>query len=60
LANHRYSQQEGLPENGIYRFVVVADVGGYGCGFSQPNESPYMKELIVRWYQVRRNTVYFY
>ena len=32
----------------------TTDVGGYGCGFSQPNESPYMKELIVRWYQVRK------
>ena len=26
-------------------------VGGYGCGFNMPNDSPYMKELIVRWYQ---------
>eukprot|EP01052_Picozoa_sp_SAG31_P010468 SAG31_NODE_574_length_13967_cov_7.512042_8_plen_143_part_00 len=26
-------------------------MGGYGCGSEQPNESPYMKELIVRWYQ---------
>ena len=29
----------------------TTDVGGYGCRFNQPNESPYMKELIVRWYQ---------
>lgn len=29
----------------------TTDVGGYGCGFNQPNESPYMQELIVRWYQ---------
>ena len=29
----------------------TTDVGGYGCGSEQPNESPYMKELIVRWYQ---------
>ena len=32
--------------------LFAQDVGGYGCGFAQPNESPYMKELIVRWYQV--------
>merc|ERR1712187_477050 len=29
----------------------TTDVGGYGCGFSKPNDSPYMRELIVRWYQ---------
>lgn len=29
----------------------TTDVGGYGCGFSMPNHSPYMQELIVRWYQ---------
>lgn len=29
----------------------TTDVGGYGCGFAEPNESPYMQELIVRWYQ---------
>ena len=29
----------------------TSDVGGYGCGFSPPNEGAYMKELIVRWYQ---------
>ena len=29
----------------------TTDVGGYGCGFSQPNSSPYMRELIVRWYE---------
>ena len=29
----------------------TTDVGGYGCRFNEPNESPYMKELIVRWYQ---------
>lgn len=29
----------------------TTDVGGYGCGSEQPNDSPYMKELIVRWYQ---------
>eukprot|EP01051_Picozoa_sp_SAG22_P001239 SAG22_NODE_47_length_24699_cov_13.602317_4_plen_319_part_00 len=25
----------------------TTDVGGYGCGSEQPNDSPYMKELIV-------------
>lgn len=30
----------------------TTDVGGYGCGFVLPNSSPYMRELIVRWYQV--------
>ena len=29
----------------------TTDVGGYGCGFSRPNDSPYMRELIVRWYE---------
>jgi alpha-D-xyloside xylohydrolase len=29
----------------------TSDVGGYGCGSKQPNGSPYMQELIVRWYQ---------
>ena len=29
----------------------TSDVGGYGCGSSQPDQSAYMKELIVRWYQ---------
>uniref|UniRef100_A0A7S2FY80 Glycoside hydrolase family 31 protein n=1 Tax=Haptolina brevifila TaxID=156173 RepID=A0A7S2FY80_9EUKA len=29
----------------------TTDVGGYGCGFSKPNDSPYMQELIVRWYE---------
>jgi len=29
----------------------TTDVGGYGCGFSAPLNSTYMKELIVRWYQ---------
>ena len=29
----------------------TTDVGGYGCGKEFANESPYMKELIVRWYQ---------
>jgi len=29
----------------------TTDVGGYGCGFNEPNDSPYMQELIVRWYQ---------
>eukprot|EP00658_Telonema_sp_P-2_P074568 TRINITY_DN6382_c0_g2_i1.p1 TRINITY_DN6382_c0_g2~~TRINITY_DN6382_c0_g2_i1.p1 ORF type:complete len:235 (-),score=19.37 TRINITY_DN6382_c0_g2_i1:172-876(-) len=29
----------------------TSDVGGYGCGFSEVNNSPYMRELIVRWYQ---------
>ena len=29
----------------------TTDVGGYGCNFKMPNDSPYMKELIVRWYQ---------
>jgi len=29
----------------------TTDVGGYGCGFAQPNDSPYMRELIVRWYE---------
>ena len=26
-------------------------MGGYGCGRAEPNDSPYMRELIVRWYQ---------
>jgi len=29
----------------------TTDVGGYGCGFSAPQNSSYMQELIVRWYQ---------
>ena len=36
----------------------TTDVGGYGCGgppeaggHPHPNDSPYMRELIVRWYQ---------
>lgn len=29
----------------------TTDVGGYGCGKSQPNHSPYMQELMIRWYQ---------
>ena len=30
----------------------TTDVGGYGCGGPvHPNDSPYMRELIVRWYQ---------
>ena len=29
----------------------TTDVGGYGCNYNQPNDSPYMRELIVRWYQ---------
>ena len=29
----------------------TTDVGGYGCGESHPTDSPYMRELIVRWYQ---------
>eukprot|EP00041_Stephanoeca_diplocostata_P012223 m.203940 g.203940 ORF g.203940 m.203940 type:complete len:819 (+) comp18865_c0_seq8:159-2615(+) len=29
----------------------TTDVGGYGCGNNHPNDSPYMQELIVRWYQ---------
>ena len=29
----------------------TTDVGGYGCGFREPNDSPYMRELIVRWYE---------
>lgn len=29
----------------------TTDVGGYGCGQSHPNDTPYMRELIVRWYQ---------
>jgi len=29
----------------------TSDVGGYGCGYTRPNDSPYMRELIVRWYQ---------
>jgi alpha-D-xyloside xylohydrolase len=27
----------------------TSDVGGYGCGFSQPDNSTYMQELIIRW-----------
>jgi alpha-D-xyloside xylohydrolase len=30
----------------------TTDVGGYGCGFSAPQNSTYMQELIVRWYVV--------
>jgi alpha-D-xyloside xylohydrolase len=29
----------------------TTDVGGYGCGTLHANESPYMQELITRWYQ---------
>lgn len=29
----------------------TSDVGGYGCGSEQPNNTTYMQELIVRWYQ---------
>eukprot|EP00930_Biecheleria_cincta_P085070 TRINITY_DN74494_c0_g1_i1.p1 TRINITY_DN74494_c0_g1~~TRINITY_DN74494_c0_g1_i1.p1 ORF type:complete len:695 (-),score=88.54 TRINITY_DN74494_c0_g1_i1:318-2402(-) len=29
----------------------TSDVGGFGCGREQSNDSPYMRELIVRWYQ---------
>lgn len=29
----------------------TSDVGGYGCGSSHADDSPYMRELIVRWYQ---------
>lgn len=29
----------------------TSDVGGFGCDFVQPNNSTYMRELIVRWYQ---------
>ena len=29
----------------------TTDVGGYGCSFKMPNNSSYMQELIVRWYQ---------
>jgi alpha-D-xyloside xylohydrolase len=29
----------------------TTDVGGYGCGSEEKNDSPYMRELIVRWYQ---------
>jgi len=29
----------------------TTDVGGYGCGEAQPNDTPYMQELMVRWYQ---------
>jgi len=29
----------------------TTDVGGYGCGSEQSNDTPYMQELIVRWYQ---------
>merc|ERR1712216_31425 len=29
----------------------TSDVGGFGCGQKQPNDSPYMRELVVRWYQ---------
>ena len=32
----------------------TTDVGGYGCGFAQPNDSPYMRVLMVRWYQFGR------
>ena len=29
----------------------TSDVGGYGCGNPNADSSPYMQELIVRWYQ---------
>ena len=29
----------------------TTDVGGYGCGHVSPNNSTYMQELIVRWYE---------
>jgi alpha-D-xyloside xylohydrolase len=29
----------------------TSDVGGFGCVKEQPNNSTYMQELIVRWYQ---------
>jgi len=29
----------------------TSDVGGFGCGNEHPNDSAYMRELIVRWYQ---------
>lgn len=29
----------------------TSDVGGYGCGKEHDNNSTYMRELIVRWYQ---------
>lgn len=29
----------------------TSDVGGYGCGNSRLNNSPYMQQLMVRWYQ---------
>jgi alpha-D-xyloside xylohydrolase len=29
----------------------TSDVGGYGCGSAQLDNTPYMRELIVRWYQ---------
>jgi alpha-D-xyloside xylohydrolase len=30
----------------------TSDVGGYGCGSSHEDNTTYMQELIVRWYQV--------
>jgi len=29
----------------------TTDVGGYGCNFAEADDTPYMRELIVRWYQ---------
>ena len=29
----------------------TSDVGGYGCGQQPDNDSEYMRELIVRWYE---------
>ena len=30
---------------------LATDVGGYGCANPNPNDTPYMQELMVRWYQ---------
>ena len=35
----------------------TTDVGGYGCNFNMPNDSPYMRELIVRWYVTMARTL---
>ena len=29
----------------------TSDVGGYGCGEAQPDDSDYMRELITRWFE---------
>ena len=46
----RAPQARALSRKPPKRRTTNLQTGGYGCRFSMPNESPYMKELIVRWY----------